>query len=535
MNRQGLKIDARGVVKKFNNFKGFLRLSLLVNCLSGVLWIFRGAFILWGMSKNSTFLFLLMLCAALNFGVGCSTSGSELGVTVSVKPKTFRIPNGGTVQYSAEVSGTLQKGVTWGLTGPGSIDSQTGRYTAAVDGQLSGATILATSTDDTTAVGSGNITVTQFTKRQGEKLDPGVDELSLGGMFVRGQTVDLNGDGLLDLLTRSVSNGTLSFYGGQGSELFVKKTIPVNDPVAMLTGDFVVSDFLADVAIASGDDQKIVFYQALADTWEQQGLPASPGEISLSPRRPVSMAAGRFHDSHLTDFPISDLIVGTEDQEIVFFRQDRSVAFSFSEESSIPVGGRPTQMITGDFNLDALLDLAVVREGLSDVLILFGDGNGGFPSSGTVSFPALPTFLAKGFFNADASVDLVSAQAASNQIAVALGNADGSFAAPTAIALTSAPGTLTVGDFNVGGNDDIAIALPDSNAIQVLFGDGSGSFIGEWQYDAEGLSPATLISGFFTGFQAPQGNQSVELVYLGINTGTAPPSDQFFLLTNQNF
>ncbi|MFQ5598796.1 MAG: hypothetical protein ACE5GK_12195, partial [Nitrospiria bacterium] len=69
------------------------------------------------------------------------------------------------------------------------------------------------------------------------------------------------------------------------------------------------------------------------------------------------------------------------------------------------------------------------------------------------------------------------------------------------------------------------------NALFLLFGDGEGNLISDWRFSTEGLSPRSLLSGFFTGFQAPQGFQSVELAYLGVGGG----SDRFFLLTNKNF
>ncbi len=463
---------------------------------------------------------------------GCSGGDSEIPVKITIKPSSFRVPDGGTVRFSAEVTGTLEKGVSWGVSGPGSIDPETGRYIASVDGQQITATVQATSADDPTAVGGSSVNITRFNKLQGEKLSPGEDELAVGGLFVRGQTVDLNGDDDLDLLTRSLSNGTVTFFGGKGNETFVKKPVSVTDPVAMVVGDFIVQSFLADLAVASGSGQKILFYQVAETTWEIQGPPSVSHEISIAPRNPVSLAVGRFHDSHQVNFPISDLIVGTEEHTIVFFRQDRGVPpFSLTEEVTVPVEGKPIQMIPADFDLDGLLDLVIVREGFNNLLILFGDGDGGFPSSGTVSFSQIVTFLATADFNGDGSLDLVAAHAGANQISVALGLGDGTFGFPLAIALESAPGTLTIGDFNVGQHDDIAIALPDAKALFLLFGDGAGNFIGDWRFSTDALSPKSLISGFFTSFQAPKGFQSVELAYLGINGS----SDQFFLLTNQNF
>ncbi|MFQ5598859.1 MAG: FG-GAP repeat domain-containing protein [Nitrospiria bacterium] len=484
------------------------------------------------MVEGRKILSLLVLTVFAWLPLGCSDSGSDLPIKVTVNPEFFRIPEGGTVRFSATVSGTLDKSVTWSLNGPGAIDPQTGQYASIVGGQAASATITAINQASGVA-GNGGVGITKFKKLFGEPV-LGVDELAVGGLSVRGQSVDLNGDGILDLIAQDRSGNQVTVFGGLGDEAkFLPNLISVNDPVAMVVGDFIpTGGFLADLAVASGLEKKITFYQAVSNTiWKDQPPLISLGDVSVSPNTPVSLTTGRFHDNNETDIVISDLIVGTDNNEIVVFLQDRQFSgLKLDPGITRGVGGKPIQMISTDFDLDGSIDLAVVREGVSDLLILFGDGSGGFPSSGTVSFSTALTDLATADFNGDGVRDLVGGHA-ENQISVLLGNGDGTFGPPQFIPLSSAPGQIAIGDFNVGEFDDIAVALPAENALFLLFGDGEGNLIGDWRFDTGLGSLTSLISGFFTGFQAPQGDQSIELVYLGFDSMGS--TDRFFLLRNQ--
>ncbi len=478
---------------------------------------------------------LIVLCFAFLFGCSAAESGGQGTLTVS--PDFFRVPDSeGRVQFSAKVSGVLDENVTWSLlSGPGTIDPNTGLYVSeAVTAQVATATVQATRNRDAGLSGTGKVGLTKIKKAIGEPLTSGVVELAVGGLFVRdGQTIDLNDDNNLDLVARNPDLNQVSFLLGNGNNTFEEKPIPVTDPVAMVVGDFVgvLNSFAAELAVASGSDQKIHFISS--DTTGQQPPSISQTISLVVGQTPVSLAAGKFHGSFLNDFPISDLIVGTAAGEIIFFRQDRSqLPFTHTETGTFPVGGKPIQMIVADFDRNTTLDLAVVREGSKDLFVLFGNGQGSFSSNTTLSFPGVITYLAEGDFNGDDIPDLVAAHAASSQISVLLGNGDGSFGTPLQIPLSSKPGTITIGDFNVGTNDDIAIALPDTNELFVLYGNGLGKFTGNWRFSTGALSPTSLISGFFTGFDAPQGFQSIDLIYMGSDlTGSA---NQFFLLSNQS-
>ncbi len=490
------------------------------------------------MIKISDFCVTLLIGLCLAFLSACSVSNPEEGATLTVSPEFFRVPDeDGRVQFSATVSGSLDKNVTWSLlSGPGSIDAN-GLYTSAdVIEQVSTATVQAVKNSDTSISDSGNAGLTQITVLEGESLFSGVDEIAMGGLFViSGNTINLNEDEFLDLVTRNLARNEVSLLGGLSQALFIEKKIALNNPVAMVVGDFIVSGgFAADLAVASGLDQAIYFIQADSASWSSQ-TPSISGTIPITGRTPTSLATGKFHDAIL-DFPTSDLVVGTTDEEVIFFRQNRGIlGLSLTETGTFSVGGLPIQMIPADFNQDGGLDLAVVRENSKDLFILFGNDNGIFTSNRTVSFPEIITFLAKGNFNGDDIPDLVAAHSTGNQISVLLGNGDGSFGTALQISISSTPGTIAIEDFNVGENDDIAIALPETNELFILYGDGQGKFTGDWRYSTGPLSPISITSGFFSGVDAPQGFQSIELIYMGINTnGTSSPADQFFLLSNQS-
>jgi len=170
--------------------------------------------------------------------------------------------------------------------------------------------------------------------------------------------------------------------------------------------------------------------------------------------------------------------------------EDRRL-LSFSPAVSYPVSG-PQAVVTGDFNGDGRLDLAVANFE-STVSVLLGDGNGTFQEPGLASpTGADPRSMAVGDFNGDGKLDVATANAF--DVSVLLGNGDGTFQTPTNINIGSDPVSFAVGDFNGDGKLDLGVT---SNATvlqgfdyygdpiygsegyaNVLLGNGDGSFAG---------------------------------------------------------
>lgn len=471
-------------------------------------------------SKQLIFLFIV---AAI---FGCGRKESEVGVGVRITPTFFQLPSGGEVQLSADVSGTLNKGVTWEVNGPlGTSISTGGFFRAPLNAGGQTATVRAVSQDDPNASGNAAVSMTTFTKELGETVPTGSDQLIVGGYTVRaGQTIDLNGDNALDLISVNPA-GPVAIYLGVGGARFLKTETQISEPSAVAVGDFVNSaDFVADIAIASKNEHAVNIISGKAASAQTPFPTTITTMLSLSGQTPSALAAGRFHGD--VESRNSDLIVGTEEGSIILFLQDRA-AGSFNVQPAIAIGGKVTHLVSADFNGDELLDLAVLRQETSDVSVFLGDGAGALSGPISVPFTSVPTSLAVGDFDNDEINDLAAAHFSSRQVSVSLGNGDGTFGPPLFMSVESRPTSISVGDFNLGGNADIAVALPDSisRAVLLLFGDGAGNLIGNLRYDT-GVSPLSLVPGFFTSFQSPQGFQSIGLIYID---GTG---NKFYLLNN---
>lgn len=484
---------------------------------------------------------LLFLASSLGLLLGACGKNSKPPVTVNVIPSFFKLPPGGEVQLAAQVGGSGNQAVAWKLTGlsKGTLSS-TGLYQAPLllgPNDPSTATILATSQADPNVTANAAVSITSLAQLAEETVAPDVNTIAIGGFTVRSsQTIDLNGDGRLDLVT-SDSQGVTIFLGLDNG-LFLKKSpeILVNQPVALAIADFIKdASFVADVAVASRGDRKIYIFSGSAGTPQAAfSNPLTPIVVDLQAKIPSALAGGGFHgDPQSGDFR-SDLAVGTEDGTVVLFLQNLDGSFTMG--APISVGAKPIQLAAADVNQDTFLDLAVVLQGTHDVLIFRGDGQGNLAGPTPVSFSSPPTAIAFGDFNGDGFPDLAAAHGGANQVSLSLGKGDGTFQSPVYTPVESAPSSIVAQDLNLDrviatsrqkGNamSDIAVSLPDSRALLVLFGDGAGNFIGKLRYDI-GAASRFLVSGFFTSFQVQQGFQSVGLIYIN------PTDGKFYLLNN---
>jgi hypothetical protein len=137
----------------------------------------------------------------------------------------------------------------------------------------------------------------------------------------------------------------------------------------------------------------------------------------------------------------------------------------------------------GDFNADGKLDVIVASGGTtaipgSGLAVSLGNGDGTF-TQGSVSPILLGSLLSSivtGDFNGDGKLDLAVTDSAGNAVIVLLGNGDGTFGLPTTIPVGNKPESIIAADFNNDGKLDLAVVNNGDGTVTLLLGNGDGTF-----------------------------------------------------------
>jgi len=160
-------------------------------------------------------------------------------------------------------------------------------------------------------------------------------------------------------------------------------------------------------------------------------------------------------------------------------------AFAAASGSPIKISSSARKVALGDANRDGKLDILVAQHDSYEVVVLLGDGRGGFKPAASspvvaASGPRPHTHdIAAADINADGKLDILTTNANDNSVSALLGDGRGSFA--------QAPGSpfragrhpydvVTTCDVNNDGKLDLVTPNLRGNAIMVMLGDGTGSF-----------------------------------------------------------
>jgi len=223
-----------------------------------------------------------------------------------------------------------------------------------------------------------------------------------------------------------------------------------------------------------------------------------------------------FDQDGLIDLAATDLV----NSVILVFASNGRGAFKtptktpiFLENSQVASG--PSNMTTGDFNADGLLDVATVNQSTDNVSVLFGNGEGQLTLAHVFAPHRIGDLaqLQAADIDHDGLDDLVLLNQTSAQAEVFLGRGDGTFVFHLEVTGGEHPTDLVVTDLDGDGAFDIAMSNRQSRDISLWWGTVHHRFDspGRWQV---GNLPDQLVA------TDVDGDNQLDLVCLDQTNGT---------------
>jgi hypothetical protein len=288
---------------------------------------------------------------------------------------------------------------------------------------------------------------------------------------------DFNGDGITDLAT--------GYASGWPAALVTNGLFPIQDAgtwgyagVAEEQG-FAAGDFIED---GFGFVDAVVTIHAPDGNWVSV-LEYFSGKLLASfplvplAGRPTQVVVGDWNGDGHVDVAVLEPL----DHAIQILVGDGAGGLALptaSVPTLLQTGLVPLALVAADFTGDGALDLAVTNGVAGTISVFENVGGGQFASTG--EFAALPSArsLAAGDLDGDGDIDLVAPGANDDEVAVLFGAGDGTFGGPAFVAMPadSVATLVALADFDGDGDLDLAVALEADAAVRVLRNDGSGNF-----------------------------------------------------------
>ncbi|WP_246096603.1 FG-GAP-like repeat-containing protein [Paenibacillus sinopodophylli] len=302
---------------------------------------------------------------------------------------------------------------------------------------------------------------------------------------------DFDGDGNLDIATANFNSNNVSIMRGNGKGQFAAAINYVvgSKPVQLLSVDLNL-DGKPDLVIANSGDNTIT--RLLNDgTGSFISKNVVSSTVSGSKARTITVAD--FNGDHNPDLAVAH----TGSNHLSVLLGDGNGDFQIQDH---PVDNRiasPNSIVSGHFNDDDKIDLAIANKGTKKVYILYGQGDGTFTSGDEYGGINEPSALATGDFNRDGSADIAVANNGPSEysLRILLGDQTGTFREETISTFSNQVFSLAVGDYN--GDEKLDIAVPTLlRSISVFMGDGTGSFGLENSYSTD-VMPRSVAAGDF--------------------------------------
>ncbi len=281
---------------------------------------------------------------------------------------------------------------------------------------------------------------------------------------------DLNGDGLLDLMTANQgigtpATGTISILYNNSSLIgtFLPainvEGVPGAHEIAIADVDL---DADLDIAVAGwgGSVIRVLLNNGIGV------FSASNSFVYDVGSRPHSLQFGDFNNDGRPDLAVANL---SSSNVTILLNGVGSAIGTYTTHGTYAVGAGPHSIRVGDLNGDGHLDLATANQDSNDISLLLGQGDGTFAMSAPLSTGPVPKGIAIADVNGDGWLDLLTANTAGNypdnnnyfggdSISILYGEGQGVFSASVTLTTGNTPFAIDVADFNSDGLLDLASA-----------------------------------------------------------------------------
>ncbi|MBV8608925.1 MAG: VCBS repeat-containing protein, partial [Singulisphaera sp.] len=377
-------------------------------------------------------------------------------------------------------------------------------------------------------------TISLFAYRNGQFTRVG--SLPTGPWPAQLVSADLTGDGWDDLIVRNAGAGTLTLYRSDGHGWFLPG---IDIPVGLSASDFTVSDIaqdgLPDLVVTNhvsgevevlpnegggnfGPPLQSPAGSGLSSQEETAGVVAGaftqggpPDLVTINPGTntfavlaglgggafanpltfPTTSPATVVRTGDFTGNGILDLAVLGADGVSVYLGNGHG---GFGEPTTYPTGPNPTGLTVADVSGDGIPDL-LVGNTFGDVLVLQGDGKGGFAPSQPVD---QQIELAVADLRGNGERDVIFTDQALDRVTVQYGVSGPQSVIGDRSQGLMAPDAVTEADLDGDGISDLIVANCCGNDVLIYPGLGNGQF-GPAQAFAVGTDPVGITVADLNG------------------------------------
>lgn len=299
-------------------------------------------------------------------------------------------------------------------------------------------------------------------------------------------TTDMNGDGYTDII--ALSNTRLHVYTNNGIGQFPQPvTYTTSNATGMAIAD-IDADDRPDLIVTGLSMPQVRILRNTAD-----GLVFS-GKLE-GPTMPLSIVTGDFNNDSRIDVAVTDY--ATNAVHVWLGKSSTSPMLSkrFTYSATYATAGAPIQVQAVHLNADAFLDLAVLNKDSSTVSIFSNKGTGKFNIRPLLPLEGVPYCMTFADFNGDGRQDLATVVAGSNKVSIRKGKPGFVFADPKFYGVGSGPRAVIARDINGDQQMDLITANWTSDVVTVRLKRGGG-FAPAINQNA-GLDPICIATGDF--------------------------------------